>query len=58
VTTFSVSNPKAADYMDDDQKAVAMVDTMYDLFDSINFWSYVKDREAYNEAWTAVKTTE
>lgn len=58
VTTFSVSNPKAADYMDDDQKAVAMVDTMYDLFDSINFWSYVKDREAYNEVWTAVKTTD
>ncbi len=56
-TTFSVSNPNAADYMTDDQKEIAMVDEMDEMFDSINFWQYVKDREAYNEAWTAVKTT-
>lgn len=56
-TTFSVSNPKAADFMDDDQKKVAMVNEMDQLFDGINFWSYVKDRDAYNTVWTAVKTT-
>lgn len=56
-TTFSVSNPKAAQYMDEDQREVAMVDDMYDLFEYINFWSYVEDREAYNDTWTAVKTT-
>lgn len=56
-TTFSVSNPKAAQYMTDDQKAVAMVDDMDKLFSSINFWSYVKNREKYNEIWTNVKTS-
>jgi putative spermidine/putrescine transport system substrate-binding protein/spermidine/putrescine transport system substrate-binding protein len=56
-TTFSVSNPKAADYMDEDQKAVAMVDDMDTMFESINFWSYVENRDKYNEVWTAVKTT-
>lgn len=56
-TTFSVSNPKAAEYMTEDQKEVAMVDEMDQLFGSINFWSYVKNREQYNEIWTAVKTT-
>lgn len=56
-TTFSISNPKAAEYMNEDQKAVAMVDDMNEMFDSINFWQYVEKREAYNEVWTAVKTT-
>lgn len=56
-TTFSVSNPKAAEFMTDDQKEVAMVNDMDKMFKSINFWSYVKNREAYNEVWTAVKTT-
>lgn len=56
-TTFSVSNPNAGQYMTDEQKEVAMVDTMYELFDYINFWSYVQNREAYNEVWTAVKTS-
>jgi putative spermidine/putrescine transport system substrate-binding protein/spermidine/putrescine transport system substrate-binding protein len=56
-TTFSVSNPKAAEFMNEDQKKVAMVDEMYDLFEYINFWSYVENREAYNDIWTAVKTT-
>jgi len=55
-TTFSVSNPKAADYMNDDQKKVAMVSGMDQFFKTINFWSYVKNREAYNEIWTDVKT--
>jgi len=57
VTTFSVSNPEAAQYMTEDEKEIAMVDTMYDMFDSINFWSYVENRAAYNDVWTAVKTT-
>lgn len=56
-TTFSISNPKAAEYMNEDQKEVAMVDDMDEMFDSINFWQYVEKREAYNEVWTAVKTT-
>ena len=56
-TTFSISNPKAAEYMNEDQKAVAMVDDMNEMFDSINFWQYVEKKEAYNEVWTAVKTT-
>lgn len=56
-TTFSVSNPKAADFMSEDEKKVAMVDEMDTMFESINFWSYVKNRDAYNEVWTAVKTT-
>lgn len=56
-TTFSVSNPNAAEYMNEDQKEIAMVDDMYEMFDSINFWQYVEEREAYNEVWTAVKTT-
>lgn len=56
-TTFSISNPKAADYMNEEQKAVAMVDDMDEMFASINFWQYVEEREAYNEVWTAVKTT-
>ena len=56
-TTFSISNPKAAEYMNEDQKAVAMVVDMNEMFDSINFWQYVEKREAYNEVWTAVKTT-
>jgi Spermidine/putrescine-binding periplasmic protein len=57
-TTFSVANPKAADYMTDEQKKIALVDDMDSLFSKINFWSVVPDREAYNETWTAVKTTE
>jgi putative spermidine/putrescine transport system substrate-binding protein/spermidine/putrescine transport system substrate-binding protein len=56
-TTFSVSNPSAARFMDEDQREVAMVDDMYNLFEYINFWSYVENREAYNDVWTAVKTT-
>lgn len=56
-TTFSVSNPKAADYLNEDQKKIAMVDDLYQFFKSINFWSYVKNREAYNEIWTEVKTS-
>jgi putative spermidine/putrescine transport system substrate-binding protein/spermidine/putrescine transport system substrate-binding protein len=55
-TTFSVSNPKAAQYMNEEQREVAMVDEMYGLFDSINFWNYVEKREDYNDVWTAVKT--
>jgi putative spermidine/putrescine transport system substrate-binding protein/spermidine/putrescine transport system substrate-binding protein len=55
-TTFSVANPKAAQFMDEEQRTVAMVDEMYDLFEYINFWSYVENREAYNDVWTAVKT--
>ncbi len=56
-TTFSLSNPKAADYMTEDQKEVAMVDEMNEMFEYINFWQFVEKREEYNEVWTAVKTT-
>ena len=56
-TTFSVTNPNAADYMSEEAKEIAMVDDMDELFDTINFWQVVDDREAYNDVWTAVKTT-
>lgn len=57
-TTFAVSNTASADYMTEDQKEQAMVEDMDSLFDKINFWSIVENREEYNETWTAVKTTE
>ena len=57
VTTFSVSNPNAAEYMTEDERETAMIDDMYELFEYINFWSYVENRSAYNDVWTAVKTT-
>jgi len=56
-SSFCVANPKAAEYMTEEQREASSVDDMSKMLGRINFWSYVKNREAYNEVWTAVKTS-
>ncbi len=56
VTTYSVANPKAAEYMSKDLQEITYINDMDKMFTRLNFWQFVKDRARYNEIWTEVKT--
>ena len=54
VTNYNVANPKAAEFMSEDLKKIAMNDTDV-YFKRLNFWQHVKNRKGYNELWNEVK---
>lgn len=55
-TYYTVVNPKALDYMDDDLIATTNADSLDEFFSKINFWQYVKNRDQYNDIWVSVKS--
>lgn len=52
---YTISNPKALDYMDEETIAATNADALDEFFAKINFWQYVENRDKYNDVWTAVK---
>jgi spermidine/putrescine-binding protein len=54
-TGYSVSNPKAAQFMSPEIQALTFVNEMDSYFQRISFWQYVKNRRRYNEVWNEVK---
>lgn len=56
VTTYSIANPKAAEFMSEELQEQTYVNNSDEFFNKLNFWQFVKDRARYNEVWTEVKT--
>lgn len=57
-TNYTIVNEKALKYMDEDLIKSTNADSLDEFFSKINFWQYVKDRDAYNAVWVNVKTGE
>ena len=55
VTNYNIANPKAAEHMSADLKAMVM-SNVDEMFKRLNFWQHVKERKKYNEVWNEVKS--
>lgn len=56
VTNYIPTNLKAKEFMSEDLQKATNMNEAAEMFDKIDFWQYVKDRDRYNEIWTEVKT--
>jgi putative spermidine/putrescine transport system substrate-binding protein/spermidine/putrescine transport system substrate-binding protein len=55
VTTYSVANAKAADFMSEALKKSTYAGNENFYFEKLNWWQFAKDRKRYNEVWNEVK---
>lgn len=58
ITNYYVANPKAAEFMDQEQLKRNKLDDLKgyeELMGKINFWQFIPDRNRYNEVWNEVK---
>ena len=55
VTTYSVANPGAAQFMSEELKKSTYAGNEDFYFEKLNWWQFAKDRKRYNEIWNEVK---
>ena len=58
VTGYDPSNPRAAQFMSDDQKNSLHLGNVDDYMSHIYFWEQYPRREKYNEIWNEVKAAQ
>jgi len=58
VTKYTPANPKAAQYMTDEQKKAVHLDDLDEYQKHIYFWQDVPRRAKYNEIWNQVKAAQ
>lgn len=55
VTTYSIANPKSAEFLTPEQQEQTYINNMTYYHENLNFWQPVANRKRYNEVWNEVK---
>jgi spermidine/putrescine-binding protein len=58
VTGYDPANPRAADFMTDEQKKSLHLDDLGQYMTRIYFWQNVPRRDKYNETWNEIKAAQ